>query len=127
MRPDRRFGLELALGFALFGMFAWWRGHPGLATGLGVVAGLAAGAAMFAAPALAPLQRHWMAAGHALGRVTSPIFFGAIYLLVVTPIGVLRRTFGRSPLWRDPEAKSYWFARKPRTAEEARRAMERYF
>ena len=37
-----------------------------------------------------------------------PVVTGLLYFLVVTPIGWLRRTIGRSPLDRDRAAASFW-------------------
>jgi hypothetical protein len=42
-----------------------------------------------------------MALGVALSRITAPVFYGVMYWLVITPIGVIRRSVnGRSPLAR---------------------------
>lgn len=123
----RRFGLELAAGFAVVAAIAWWRSHEQVAQGLAAVAALAALAALAVPRLLGPVRTAWMAFGHALGRVVSPVFFGAVYYLIVTPTGIARRTFGRSPLARDRAAGTYWIARAPRTPEAARASMERYF
>lgn len=76
---------------------------------------------------LGPVQRGWMALGHAIGRVTGPIALAVVYYVALTPIGYMRRTFGRSPLARDPGAPTYWIPRARPDADERRRALERQF
>lgn len=81
-----------------------------------------------AAPSrLGPVQRGWMALGVALSRITAPLFYSALYWLVLTPIGIVRRTVGRSPLARDAHTTSFWIVRPPQDEEVARRRMERQF
>ncbi len=123
----RRFGLTLAGGFALLGALAWWRGRSSLAAVLLVLALLAALAALLVPTRLGGVQRGWTALGLALSRVTTPIFYSVLYLVVMTPMGWIRRTVGRSPLARDPAADSYWIARDQLSEEERRRGMERQF
>ncbi|MBA3890803.1 MAG: hypothetical protein H0X64_09735 [Gemmatimonadaceae bacterium] len=123
----RRFGLEIALGLAVLGGLAWWRSHAHAAMVLAAVAVLACVAALAMPRRLGPVRAAWMALGHAIGRVVSPLFFGAVYYLILTPTGIARRTFGRSPLARDPAAPTYWMPRSARTPEAARVSMERYF
>lgn len=126
-REGRRFGLELAAGMAVLAAIAWWRSHPGVAQGLGAAALLSAAAGLTVPRRLGPVRHAWMALGHALGRVVSPVFFGLVYYLVLTPTGLARRTFGRSPLVRDRAATTYWVERRPRDGATARASMERYF
>lgn len=123
----RRFGLELAAGLAVIGAIAWWRSREQVAQVLAALAALSAFAGVVFPRRLGPVRDAWLAFGHALGRVVSPLFFGAVYYLVVTPTGIARRTFSRSPLARDPAARSYWVARIARPPEAARSSMERYF
>ena len=47
---------------------------------------------------LGPVYRAWMGLAHVISKVTTPIFMGVVYFLVITPIAVLRRTFGGNPL-----------------------------
>lgn len=74
---------------------------------------MAAGIALIAAGLWAPqrlvgLRRAWLALGDRLQRITGPVVAALLYFVLVTPIGWLRRTLGRSPLARDRGASSYW-------------------
>ena len=123
----RRFGLTLAAGFAGVGGVLWWRGHARAATAAWAIAAAAAAGGLLVPRRLGPVQRAWTALGMALSRVTTPVFYSAIYLLVLTPMGLVRRTLGRSPLARDPAAASHWVRRPPATPDEQRRGLERQF
>ncbi len=103
--PDRktlaRFGLLLGgLVAVLFGLlFPWLRGR-GLPAWPWAVAAVLAAAALGAPALLSPVYRAWMAIGAALGWVNTRILLGAVFFLVVTPIGAVMRMTGRDPLRR---------------------------
>ena len=59
---------------------------------------------------LGPVQRAWMGLAHAISKVTTPIFMGVVYFLVLTPIGLLRRALGRQAVARTRSASS-WMTR----------------
>ena len=52
----------------------------------------------------------WIVAVFPIGWTVSHILLGAIYYLILTPIGLLVRAFGNDPMNRtfDRGAKSYW-------------------
>jgi hypothetical protein len=50
-----------------------------------------------------------MAAG--ISKVTTPIFMAVVYFGVFTPVGLLRRVAGRSPLRPRPPNASLWVIR----------------
>jgi hypothetical protein len=107
----RRFGLTVGGAFLALGSFLWWRGRsvPGvIAATLGstlILAGL------LLPTRLGPVERAWMRLALAISRVTTPIFMGVVYGLVITPIAVLRRALGNNPLRHPADAASYWFSR----------------
>ena len=58
---------------------------------------------------LAPLNKLWFKFGIFLGKIISPIILGIIFFLVVTPIGLLMRLFGKDVLnLKYNKNKSYW-------------------
>jgi len=74
---------------------------------------------------LGPLYRGWMRLAHLLSKVTTPIFMGIVYFVVLTPVGLVLRVIGRRPLSRSASADGYWI---DRSKEAARRgSMERQF
>ena len=49
-----------------------------------------------------------MGLAHVISKVTTPIVMGVMYFLVLTPVGLLRRAFGRNPMVASQRARSYW-------------------
>jgi hypothetical protein len=76
---------------------------------------------------LAPAARRWMAFAALISRFTTPIVLTIVYLVVLTPAAWVRRTFGRSPIARDPRATTYWVRRDLRSPQARRASMERRF
>ena len=58
---------------------------------------------------LSPLKKGWIKLGEILGKVVAPVVMGFIYFVVITPIGVLMRLFGKDLLnIKFNKNKSYW-------------------
>ena len=58
---------------------------------------------------LTPLNRIWFKFGLFLGKIISPIIMGIIFFLVVTPIGLIMRLFGKDVInLKFDSNKSYW-------------------
>ena len=58
---------------------------------------------------LAPLNKIWFKFGILLGKIVSPLIMGIIFFLVVTPIGLIMRLFGKDVLnLKYNNNKSYW-------------------
>jgi hypothetical protein len=76
---------------------------------------------------LDPIARRWLALAEVMARVVTPLLLALVYFLIVTPMGLLRRTLGKSPFVRDPRADSYWIPSMPRDAAARRARMQRQF
>jgi hypothetical protein len=107
----RRFGLTVGAAFAIFAGIAWWRDHPTVSTALGSLAGTLILAGLLIPTLLGPVERAWMGLAHLISKVTTPIVMGAMYLLVITPVGLLRRRLGGNALVHAPVERSYWRTR----------------
>ncbi len=59
---------------------------------------------------LTPLNKLWFRFGLFLGKIISPIIMGVIFFLVVTPIGLIMRLFGKDilNLKLNKKKNSYW-------------------
>ena len=59
---------------------------------------------------LNPLNKIWFNFGILLGKMISPLIMGIIFFLVVTPIGLIMRVFGKDilSLKHNKKNKSYW-------------------
>lgn len=92
-----------ALGFgatiaAVLGAAAAWKLHRGSQdVGLGLlgVAALVLGYAIVHPRGALVLRSAWLRFGAFLGKINSAIILSALYFLVVTPIGLVMRVFGR--------------------------------
>ena len=61
---------------------------------------------------LTPLKKGWIKLGEILGKFIAPIVMGFIYFIVITPIGILLRLFGKDLLnIKFNKNKSYWIKR----------------
>ncbi len=68
----------------------------------------------FASQLLTPLNRFWYALGMHIGQVISPIVLGAIFFVLITPIALITRLFGRDELKiKKSFVQSYWVDRLP--------------
>jgi multisubunit Na+/H+ antiporter MnhG subunit len=109
----RKFGLFLAALFLLVGLFPLWRG--GEARWWAALIGGALGLVSLAFPiAIQPLFKVSLKLGGVLGWINTRILLGAMFYLVVTPVGLaLRIARGRNPGWaKRADQSSYWHARE---------------
>ena len=120
----RRFGLTVGGAFLALATFLWWRGHLKTAAGFGALGGALSLAALVIPASLGPVERAWMGLAKVISKVTTPIVMGLMYLLVMTPVGVLRRTFGGNPLVHRAGDTGFW---QPRAAGRSRGNLTRQF
>ena len=65
--------------------------------------------ALFASHKLKTLNKIWMLFGLYLGIIISPIILGFIYFILITPIAIATRLFGRDELnLKKKKRQSYW-------------------
>ena len=112
---DRSFGFTFTVVFTLLALWQAWAGRPLIAGALGVFAVATLAVSLACASLLAPLNRVWMKFGALLHRIVSPIILGAMYLVLIAPVGIAMRLFGRDALRLrlDPAATTYWVKRDP--------------
>jgi hypothetical protein len=120
----RKFGLTVGIAFlALASLLYFWRQKETAGTVLGGLGALLVVAALVVPSHLGPLQRAWMGLARAISRVTTPVFMGIVFFLVITPIGWLMRLFGRRPLVHRERDGGFWVA----PASGGRSDLERQF
>ena len=62
---------------------------------------------------LTPLNKLWFMFGIFLSKIISPLIMGIIFFLVVTPIGLIMRIFGKDVLnLKYNKNQSYWIEKK---------------
>ncbi len=108
-RALRKFGFTVGGAFLLSGAFLIWRHRPAGPPffGMGILLWLAA---LFTPASLKLFHRAWMTFALAMGWIMTRIILTFVFFLVVTPVALLQRLFGKRPLdlaFRDG-ASSYW-------------------
>ena len=95
----RKFGLTVGIAFlVLAALLYFWRHRETAAAVLGAIGALLVLAALVMPTRLGPLERAWMGLAKAISKVTTPVFMGVVFFVVVTPIGLVMRLFRRRPL-----------------------------
>lgn len=113
----RKFGFTVGAALVVLGAVALWRGHRLVGSVMGVLGAVLLLAALVVPTLLGPVQRGWMALGLAMSKVTTPILMSAVYYVVLTPMGLLMRAFGRNPLRQPEHNGSFWQPRDDRRSD----------
>ena len=117
----RAFGLVLAVIIAaVFGVFLPWLFELGYPVWPWIVSGILILLALLFPSCLAPI--HWLLLRIAgpLGRFNSVVILSLVYFVLVCPMGLLMRLFGRDPIHRrfDKKLKTYRKESEPSTSLE---------
>ena len=112
----RWFGLVLLITAGIVGSVLFWR--FGLVSAACLVFGLAISIVIpyYLVPRLrVPIFRSWMRLVMPIGWLVTRLLLGSVYFLLVTPMGVVSRLFGRDVLGRRPgkSTGSRWQAHDP--------------
>jgi hypothetical protein len=109
----RRFGLTVGAAFLLLSGLFWWRGHGQTAVVLSAIGGSLVLGGLAIPGRLGPVYHVWMKLALLLSKVTTPVFMGVVYFIVITPVGLVIRALRRNPLVRSSRQGSYWILRPP--------------
>jgi hypothetical protein len=102
----RKFGLMVGTAFLVLAAVLWWRDREMLRNITASLGGLLVLAGLILPAQLGPVYRAWMKLALAISKVTTPIFMGIIFFLVITPAALLARLFGHRPL-RHPGSSNF--------------------
>lgn len=106
----REFGLVTgAIVAALFGLFFPWLLNTQIPLWPWVIGAVLVIWAIAAPATLQPVYRLWMKLGLLLSKITTPLILGIVFFLVIFPMGITMRLFGRDPMARrfDENVNSY--------------------
>ncbi len=107
MPTERSFGLSVGTVCTAAAALGWWRGHDVLAVVLvGVGAALLVGGVAVPSALRVP-NRIWWRFAQVLGWINARILLTVLFIVVLTPIGVIMRLCGRSPLRRTRGATNW--------------------
>ncbi|MBU3584125.1 hypothetical protein ICN41_09020 [Polynucleobacter sp. 15G-AUS-farblos] len=112
---ERSFGLLFFVVFLIAAAYFWYEDFSDSWIHISIVLSLIFLLAGFFAPALLrPLNKLWFQLGLLMGRVVSPIVLGILFFILITPIAILMRVFGRDELkLKKRQVSSYWVERQP--------------
>jgi hypothetical protein len=105
----------LVVAAVLLAIAGWnlYKGRTGIAYPAAGIGGLLAVIGAAVPPAARAFHAGWMKLAHGLGWVNSRILLGAMFYLVMTPIGWIVRLTGGDPLnRRKARQDSYWIPRE---------------
>lgn len=112
---NRNFGLVFFALFGLFSAHSAYYNHDNYIVVAWLILSIFVGMAAVVAPAiLAPFNCAWMKLGDLMGHVISPLVLGVIFFLLITPVAVVARLFGRDELRLvKKNVNSCWIDRSP--------------
>ena len=94
----RRFGFTLGIAFLALASVLWWREHDLPATVAASLGALLLLSALVIPARLGPVHDAWMRMALAISKITTPVLMAIVYFIVITPIGLVRRLAGKSPI-----------------------------
>lgn len=121
----RKFGFTtgaiIVVLFVLF--FPWVFDAESLPIWPWVVAGILWVLALIMPGLLRPIYTTWMKIGHGLGWINTRIILGALFYVMILPMGLFMRVFGKDPMLRklDKSALSY----RVKSVREAKDRLEK--
>ena len=105
---NRSFGIVFGILFLLISLYPLLKDED-LRTWSIIVSIIFLLLGLFNSSILSPLNKVWFKFGILLGSFVSPIVMGIVFFLVVTPISLLMRLFGKDVLkLKKNNSKSYW-------------------
>ena len=120
---DRNFGFTMAAVFALIGGYSLYKGTSHAPFWLGAAA-VFAGLTLWRPRWLNPANRAWLKLGLVMYHVVNPVIMALLFFIVILPIGLVMRLFGKDFLrlaW-DRSSSTYWLSRAdPRPPSESMR------
>ena len=109
---NKKFGVFFSIVFILVATYSHWRFNSDFAIFALILSTLFAVVAFSAPNLLSPLNRLWYALGLLLGKIVSPIVLGIIFFVLITPISLTMRLFGRDEMkMKKRYVASYWVDR----------------
>ena len=113
MSSNRNFGLVFFMVFLILGLWPIKSGGE-IRIWLVAISLIFLILGMMKSRLLTPLNQLWFRFGMILGVIIAPIIMGAVFFLVVTPIGIVMSIMGKDPLNKkhDKKKETYWIKRR---------------
>ena len=123
---NRKFGIFASSVLLAAGGYFYWKNEVYLSVVLGMVCALFVLITVRNDKLLLPLNKLWMHFGFLLGAIVSPIVLGVLFYVMITPIAMVMRLFGRDELRiKKRNDRSGWRVKDP--AEVSSGSFKRQF
>lgn len=112
---NRSFGLLFSTALLCLGAYEIYQDGNQMVSFIWLSVALVIGVIAIAAPSvLRPFNKAWMKLGDTMGKVVSPLVLGVIFFVLITPVALITRLFGRDELrLKKAKVSSYWIGRAP--------------
>lgn len=122
----RKFGITVGLVVGIIGGLLWWLGKGSYGYFVTIAIFLII-SGLIIPRILLPLQKAWMTIAVVIGWFMTRLILSVLFYLIVTPIGLIGRVFGKEflELKMDKSKKSYWIYREEKPFD--KRDYERQF
>lgn len=115
-KQNRHFGLLLSILFLILAIYLIFLKSLLVGQLFAILSGIIFLVTIFRPRALNRITKTWLRFGDILGHVISPITLGIIFFLLITPVGLISKIFGRDELLlKKKNVKSYWLHRNKNT------------
>jgi hypothetical protein len=117
---NKTFGCFFGFVFTIIAIYLFYHNMLLFAFSFAFVAALFIFLAFFQSNLLLPFNVLWAKLGLLLGNIVSPIILGVIFFLLISPVAIFTRIFGRDILrLKSKSLPTYWIDRKDFNPEEA--------
>lgn len=114
MTENKNFGWFFVLVFFLLATYAWIKDWGMAALAVAICTIFLAVVTSFFSQALTMPRHRWHQLGLLLGKIVSPLVLGLIFFVLITPVSLVTRLFGRDELkMKKRNVESYWVDRLP--------------
>jgi hypothetical protein len=106
--PERSFGVSVGAVLCVLAAILWWRHRITRAEVLGGIGAVLLVLGLVAPPLLKYPSKYWWKFSLAFGRVMARFWLTLLFLVVLTPVGLIWKMIGRDPLSRRRDKWPGW-------------------
>ena len=108
-----KFGITFSVIFIFFALFFWFKGNNFYFILFLILSSSFLIVSLLKSSLLYPLNIAWMYFGYFLGKIISPVIIGILFFVIVTPIALFMKIFGRDELMlKKNKTKTFWKNKK---------------
>ncbi len=111
---NKKFGFFFSVVFAMIALYSHSQQFKSTLVAAAIISIVLLATTLIAPQVLSPLNRIWYELGMLIGKIISPIILGIIFFMLITPIAIITKLFGRDHLKiKKLSVQSYWIDRPP--------------